>query len=260
VLARELTPEELEHGVRYLTCEHDVDGALVIRGRVPADEGALVMAALEAGRDQLRNSAARPDSGAEDTCPPRPSNPDALLLMADTLLASGPADRTGGERYQVVVHVDIDALSGEANGNDDGRQPGEQSHLCRLEHGEALDPETARRLACDASVVSILPHQQAVVGTPSQGARLNGARNRLWRSAPRGASRGRCPPRAPRLTSAREPPAARGRAAHRGDERLDRGALGVGAAGRREDRSVHGTLGDRPHGGARAGSRVHQGR
>jgi Domain of unknown function (DUF222)/HNH endonuclease len=156
VLARELTPEELEHGERYLTCEHDVDGALVIRGRVPADEGALVMAALEAGRDQLRNSAARPDSGGEDTCPPRPSNPDALLLMADTLLASGPADRTGGERYQVVVHVDIDVLSGEANGNEDGRQPGAQSHLCRLEHGEALDPETARRLACDASVFSIL--------------------------------------------------------------------------------------------------------
>jgi hypothetical protein len=26
VLARELTPEELEHGERYLTCEHDVDG------------------------------------------------------------------------------------------------------------------------------------------------------------------------------------------------------------------------------------------
>lgn len=56
--------------------------------------------------------------------------------------------RSRGDRYQVVVHVDIGALS-----RDEDVKP---SGVCRLEHGEALDPETARRLACDGSVVSIL--------------------------------------------------------------------------------------------------------
>jgi hypothetical protein len=112
VLARELPPEELVHGERYPTCEHDDAGGLVIRGRLPAEEGALLMAALEAGRDRLRSEAsedrraepaarqpARHDPaafpagqavsgetrrGAEESRAPSPSNPDALLLMADT--------------------------------------------------------------------------------------------------------------------------------------------------------------------------------
>jgi Domain of unknown function (DUF222)/HNH endonuclease len=176
VLARELSAEEIAHGERYLTCQHDDDGALVIRGRLPAEEGALLMAALQAGRDQLRSaasdarsagaslgSAARPDSGgsisgtspsgempteAEPARSPGPSNPDALLLMSDTLLASGARERSGGERYQVVVHVDIGTLS--------GAEDAAPSQLCGLEHGQPLDAETARRLACDAGVVSIL--------------------------------------------------------------------------------------------------------
>jgi Domain of unknown function (DUF222)/HNH endonuclease len=177
VLARELPAEELAHGGRYLACEHDDDGGLVIRGRLPAEEGALLLAALQAGRDQLRGQAsdarsadaspglaARPGpdapaaghgfsgqlpAGAEDAAWRRPSNPDALLLMADTLLASGGVDRSGGERYQVVVHADLDALASAEHAE-------ARPQVCGLEHGGPLDPETARRLACDAGVVSIL--------------------------------------------------------------------------------------------------------
>jgi hypothetical protein len=158
VLARELPAEEIAHGERYLTCQHDDDGALVIRGRLPAEEGALLMAALQAGRDQLRSTASdarSAEASLSSVAQPRsdatasaPSNPDALLLMCDTLLASGAAERSGGERYQVVVHVDIGALS--------GTEETARSQICGLEHGEVLDPETARRLACDAGVVSIL--------------------------------------------------------------------------------------------------------
>jgi hypothetical protein len=67
------------------------------------------------------------------------------VLMADSLLASGPAERAGGERHQVVVHVDVAALA-----DDDA------SAACQLEQGSALHPETARRLACDASLVRII--------------------------------------------------------------------------------------------------------
>jgi hypothetical protein len=69
--------------------------------------------------------------------------------MADTLLSTGPAGR-GGDSYQVVVHVDAATLA--ATNDDDGGGDGP----CRLEHGPALHPETARRLACDAGLVRIL--------------------------------------------------------------------------------------------------------
>ena len=180
---------------RYVRCDHDDDGSLLLRARLPAEEGALVLAALEAGRDAIREGrAARPrradanhaDPGAGaaetaggsasaettqigDTEPPsvdpRPvdppsaeppaaaptaSNADALVLMAETLLSSEAAGRGGGDNHQVVVHVDAAALAHDHDGdrNEDG--------ACQLEDGSALHPETARRLACDSSLVRIL--------------------------------------------------------------------------------------------------------
>jgi hypothetical protein len=64
-------------------------------------------------------------------------------MMAETLLSSGPGERSGGDSYQVIVHVDAEALAGADGGG-------------QLDDGSPLHPETARRLACDASVVRIL--------------------------------------------------------------------------------------------------------
>jgi Domain of unknown function (DUF222)/HNH endonuclease len=169
---------------RYLRCGYDDDGSLLIQGRLPAEEGALVLAALEAGRDALRegrtsrpgeaqdapgsgemseaaagsapaesthngdNGALDPDGHHGEPPPgqrPAVSNADALVLMSQTLLSSGPAERSGGDGYQVVVHVDAATLA-----DDGGGGP------CQLDQGPALHPETARRLACDASLVRIL--------------------------------------------------------------------------------------------------------
>ena len=41
---------------------------------------------------------------------------DALMLMADTLLARGAAQRNGADRYQVVVHVDRSVLEEQEHG------------------------------------------------------------------------------------------------------------------------------------------------
>jgi hypothetical protein len=175
------------HERRYVRCEHEDDGSLLIQARLPAEEGALVMAALDAGRDAIREGRAplpgegkdvadagerpdralRPTGGApaeathigdSDAGEPETreadaapggrtavSNADALVLMAETMLSMGAAERGGGDNYQVVVHVDAATL---AHDDEDG--------ACQLEHGTALHPETARRLACDASVVRIL--------------------------------------------------------------------------------------------------------
>jgi hypothetical protein len=163
VVERELTRDDRAHGDAYLHCEFDEDGSLLVRGRLPADEGALVVAALAAARDGLREDAAassepssegRGVSAEAEACGPfsegaPASNASALVLMAETLLSSGPAERTGGDSYQVVVHVDADALGAE-------RGTEQPDGACQLEEGSPLHPETARRLACDASVIRIL--------------------------------------------------------------------------------------------------------
>ena len=70
---------------------------------------------------------------------------DALVAVADSFLATGPAARTGGDRHQILVHVDAATLSG-----------ADESGRCELEHGAPLAAETARRLACEASIVRLL--------------------------------------------------------------------------------------------------------
>jgi Domain of unknown function (DUF222)/HNH endonuclease len=162
VLEVELGDSSEEHRRRFVRCEHDDDGALLIHARLPAEEGALVLKALEASREALRASAEtthsgdeHPVDGGEDERAGEaehdveklerftPSNADALVLMARTAISHGPAESTGDE-HQIVVHVDAATLAHD----DDG--------ACELENGPALLPETARRLGCDGSVVRIL--------------------------------------------------------------------------------------------------------
>ena len=63
--------------------------------------------------------------------------------MTESFLASGPAVRTGGDRYQIVLNVDADVLAFGTDGE------------CELDGGPAISAETARRLACDSSVVVV---------------------------------------------------------------------------------------------------------
>ena len=153
VLEIELGDADAAFRQRFVNCRHDEDGSLLIEARLPAEEGAVVLAALDAARSALRSGeevrCADEDVSAETPAERQAvSNADALVLMADTLLSSGAVARNGGERYQVVVHVDAATLAGES---DEG--------LGELEHGSALHPETARRLACDAGVVRILERE-----------------------------------------------------------------------------------------------------
>jgi hypothetical protein len=181
-LAEVLTASQLERAVgayRQLTREQAAetqaraflhwfwaeDGSLSLRGRLPAEEGALLLRALEAGRQALRErrradvsdetQAADEAREAVEAAPPEPcpeecrvSNAEALVAIADLALARRDGDRTGGERYQVVVHVDAPALA--ADGDGDGR--------CELEDGRPLAAETARRLSCDGSLFELHKH------------------------------------------------------------------------------------------------------
>jgi hypothetical protein len=128
------------------------DGSLALRARLAADDGAVVLRALEAAREAVRGrrradeaAAAAADADADrhaDEC--RVSNAEALVAVADLALANADGDRPGGERCQLVVHVDAGTLSGDGEGR------------CELAEGVAIAAETARRLACDGSVVELL--------------------------------------------------------------------------------------------------------
>lgn len=156
-LAGELTAAQLERAVRAyrrVTTEEavalqdaayfgwcwDDDGSLELRGRLAPEDGAAFLEALAAGREALRERGREVEGGSAE---PRPSNAEALAAMAELALSAAGAARSGGERHQVVVHVDQAALAGAAEG------------ACELADGPAIAVETARRLACDSSVVRV---------------------------------------------------------------------------------------------------------
>jgi hypothetical protein len=160
-LARHLTAAQLERAVRayrrvsvdeakaledaaHLGYCWDEDGSLVIRARLAPEDGALFLRALEAARDLLQVRAWADERGSAEPRKParRPSKAEALAAVADLALAGSTDGQAGGERYQLVVHVDEAAVTG-----DEG--------ACALEDGPSLAPETARRLACDASIVEL---------------------------------------------------------------------------------------------------------
>lgn len=136
--AQELAREARQQSERKFTWYHDDDGALVVSARLPAEAGALLLKALEAALDDM----GPPDVSAE-TSSASQRRADALAAVAEGYLAGGPAALTGGERQQIVVHVDAEVLA--------TRQAGR----CELEGGPALAAETVRRLCCDASLVGI---------------------------------------------------------------------------------------------------------
>jgi hypothetical protein len=165
---------ELQEGA-YLSVFWEADGSLALHGRLAPEDGALLLRALEAMRDG-RWSEGR---GSAEPPPARQaSNAEALVALAEAALAHRGESRPGGERYQVVVHADEDALCRDGEGG------------CQLEDGSALAPETARRLACDASVVrngrktrTIPPALRRALQARDRGCRFPGCENRRFLDA-----------------------------------------------------------------------------
>jgi hypothetical protein len=127
---------------------YDDDGAVVFKGRLPAELGAVVVRAIEAARDTLGPPPSEAAEGvdwrvAELTLSPRARKADALVALAQTALAE---KASSADVYQVVLHVDADALEGPVAGM--GR--------CTLEDGDPLPAAAARRLTCDASIARVL--------------------------------------------------------------------------------------------------------
>ena len=155
--AEELSREHQQQMNRFVRYVWDDDGSLVLKARLPAEVGALILKALDlAMRETSSPEAPDPRTQSQGFIPPdtidRPSlshkRADALAVIFESFLAHGAEAMSGGDRHQVVVHVSEETL--QAGGG----------HSCEFEDGPAVAAETVRRLACDASLVAIVENEK----------------------------------------------------------------------------------------------------
>jgi len=121
---------------RDVTHFYDHDGCLVIKARLPAEQGAIIVKALEMAMD--KDFADSTQESSEEREPIAARRADALAQIAETYMNNNESSGSTADRYQVIVHVG-------------GGHAGE-SHL---EDGPGVPAGTSRRIACDSSIVAI---------------------------------------------------------------------------------------------------------
>jgi len=183
---------------RRLVYYQDEDGMWVIHARLPPEAGSLVVKAIEAVTEPLRE--AQREAGMEkNTSEEEPfesraqcrdvsaetfseevaatdpdrfrqlmehSRADALLTITEHFLTTCDSTEAfrglkGSERCQVLLHVDIHTLRRQESGKSTRRPSGPE--CCQLEEKQWLSPNTARRLSCDASLVTVLEDEAGQV-------------------------------------------------------------------------------------------------
>jgi hypothetical protein len=150
-----LSLEERQHANRSLHYWFDADGSIVIKARLPAVAGAAFIKALEAAGDQLFDlnksldvSAGRPTAETPRKVPDYAARrADAAALIAETFLQERSRAGNTADRYQVVVHVDQATLQDNAPGRSE------------IEGASSIAAETARRIACDSSLIRIVENE-----------------------------------------------------------------------------------------------------
>ena len=113
------------HRSREVNYHYDDDGCLVMKAKMPAAQGELIIKALERAID----AAYDPD----EEIPVAARRADALSNVAETYLNHPDNSGSTADRYQVVVHVhEDDSTEGSC-----------------LENGPLVSAETSRRVSCD---------------------------------------------------------------------------------------------------------------
>ena len=144
-----------QHEQRTASFFFDMDDQFILTARLPPEIGAVVRKALETAVEALREPHRAADDVSAETSLQIPANvraADALRYMAETFLAHHGAATgvgSGADRVQVVVHIDQAILA-------EQHVAATEPHCCELEDGPALALDTARRLACDATIVGIV--------------------------------------------------------------------------------------------------------
>ena len=209
----------LQHETRYVRHWIDDEGYVRIEARYPPDDGAFIVAEM----DRLAEAGAEPDApppaktarhvsaetseaGRGDTPVVSPgwaaSDPiearraDALRIMAETAAAHGPTAVVGGDSHLIVVHAardelrdaDVGLQEAVAAAAGDVVDPA-TSVATAIEGVGGVSAETARRLGCDASVVTLF---EDALGRPLGVGRQSRTVPRWLRRALVRRDRGRC--------------------------------------------------------------------
>ncbi len=138
------------HARRELKYYYDEDGCLVIRARLAAERGALVLKALERATElDVSAETSAPATAGEPASAPEPvaaRRADALADIAETYLGSETNAGTTADRYQVVVHVSAET-------RDVQNGPQVSAETPEIENGPPIAMETSRRIGCDSAIV-----------------------------------------------------------------------------------------------------------
>jgi hypothetical protein len=117
---------------------------MILTCHLPAEAGALVMKALDIAIDNLPLQRDVPAGTSSEVVPYSARRADALARVAESFLAHDVLESPGTDRQQIVVHVAAETLRNRSAG------------CCEIERGPAIAAETARRFACDASVLTLV--------------------------------------------------------------------------------------------------------
>src|SRR5262245_1869968 len=130
-------------GEQWLSVEHTVHGCVSLQGMLAPDSGDLLLTTL---------NALTPIPPADDVRSPGARRADALVHMAR--LAGAAAPEAGGEKPHLTVTIDWPTLR---NGLSEALfTPGGAWAGATLASGTPISPQTARRLACDATVIPVV--------------------------------------------------------------------------------------------------------
>lgn len=146
--SQELSREAIQQRNQSLWWFHEPDGSLTIKGRLPAEIGALFIKAMRVAEDAVPPKSVSAEPHLDERLTIGARRVEALGRLAETFLTAGPQELSGADRQQIIVHVDAQTLKHDHEG------------CCELEHGRAIAAETARRLACDASLIAIIENEK----------------------------------------------------------------------------------------------------
>jgi hypothetical protein len=142
--AEELSREQRQRKNRRVSFRYDDDGSLILTCHLPAEAGAVVMKALDIAVEGLPLYEDVPAGTSRELVPYSARRADALARVAESFLAHDVLESPGTDRQQIVVHVAAETLREGTAG------------CCEIEHGPAIAAATARRLSCDASLVTLI--------------------------------------------------------------------------------------------------------
>ena len=147
--ADDLQLAEALHQQRFLRTRVDDDGMMIVEARLPPEIGVVVQKALELATTRLDNAGkgAYQDASAERSTASQ-RRADALGLVAQGAIDNEMRRGSGGDRMQVLLVTQAETLDKET------RQ--QSAAPAELQGVGSISTETARRLCCDATILSIV--------------------------------------------------------------------------------------------------------